>query len=243
MNRGIDLEGKMGVVTGASSGIGRAIAIALAAEGMKLLLLGRNTDALRETAEAAGRGSGGLRVIRCDLGDDRGVREAGDRISADFPSVDVLVHSAGILEPGEIRSTPVEVLDRHYQINVRAPYLLTRTLLPAILKRRGQVVFINSSISRQKGRAGFSHYHASKMALAGLADVLRDEVNSHGVRVLSVYPGRTATPMQGALFAAGGKEYTPERLMQPEDVAEAVIGALQLPLTAEVTDIEIRPML
>jgi NADP-dependent 3-hydroxy acid dehydrogenase YdfG len=85
-------------------------------------------------------------------------------------------------------------------------------------------------------------YAASKHALKAIADSLRDEVNTEGIRVLSVYPGRTASPLQAAVHQMEGRTYHPERLMQPEDVALAVINALGLPRSAEVTDIHIRPM-
>ena len=107
--------------------------------------------------------------------------------------------------------------------------------------RRGQIVFINSSLGlASKAEAG--QYAAAKHALKALADSLRDEVNADAVRVLSVFPGRTATPMQAALYAKEGKAYHPEVLLQPEDVAAVVINALTLPRTAEVTEIRIRPL-
>ena len=116
---------------------------------------------------------------------------------------------------------------------------LTRQLLPSLIARQGQVVFMNSSVGAAP-EVGF--YSASKHALKALTDTLRVEVNPSGVRVLSVYPGRTATSMQEAIFAAEGRDYDPSRLLQPEDVAEMVLAALCLPRTAEVTDIHIRPM-
>jgi NADP-dependent 3-hydroxy acid dehydrogenase YdfG len=88
-----------------------------------------------------------------------------------------------------------------------------------------------------------SQYAATKHALKAIADSLREEVNAEGLRVLSVYPGRTASPMQAAVHEMEGRAYHPERLMQPEDVAAVVINALSLPRSAEVTDIYIRPLL
>jgi len=118
---------------------------------------------------------------------------------------------------------------------------VTQALLPALGRGSGQVVFLNSS-SGVAARGGLAAYAASKHALKALADSLRDEVNTLGVRVLSLYPGRTATPMQEALFAHEGRPFTPERLLQPEDVAKALLAAVELPRTAEVTDLHLRPM-
>jgi NADP-dependent 3-hydroxy acid dehydrogenase YdfG len=98
---------------------------------------------------------------------------------------------------------------------------------------------MNSSVGSAP-EVGF--YSASKHALKAFADTLRAEANPAGVRVLSVYPGRTATPMQESIFAAEGRSYDPSRLLQPEDVAEMVLAALCLPRTAEVTDLHIRPL-
>ena len=119
---------------------------------------------------------------------------------------------------------------------------MTRELLPLLRASRGQVVFVNSSaVFTRPSHCGA--YIATKAALHGLADALRSEVNEAGVRVLSVFPGRTATPMQEDLHRAEGTPYRPERLLQADDVATAVMGALAMPRSAEVTDIRIRPNL
>ncbi len=138
-------------------------------------------------------------------------------------------------------NAPIENLDSQYRINVRAPYALTKALLPMLRARRGQVVFINSSRGVIAG-AGVGQYAATKHALKAIADSLREEVNADGIRVLSVFLGRTATPMQATIHKLEGKVFQPEKLLQPEDVASVVINALSLPRTAEVTDINIRPL-
>jgi NADP-dependent 3-hydroxy acid dehydrogenase YdfG len=156
--------------------------------------------------------------------------------------VDVLVHSAGVIHFGKLESVPMDEFDSQYRVNVRGPYLLTQALLPMIKKSQGQIVFINSSAGLNAG-ANLSHYAATKHALKAVSDSLRAEVNGDGVRVLSVYPGRTATPMQFKVHDVEGKRYQPERLLQPDDVASVVMHALGLPRTAEITDVSIRPML
>ena len=100
---------------------------------------------------------------------------------------------------------------------------------------------MNSTVGLQ-ARAGVGAYAASKHALRAVADALREEVNPDGVRVLSVYPGRTATPQQAAIHAEEGTPYRPERLLQPADVAAAVVHALTMDRTAEITDLRVRPM-
>ena len=122
------------------------------------------------------------------------------------------------------------------------PYALTQALLPMLKAQRGQVVFINSS-SGIGAKPMTAQYDSTKHALKAIADSLRGEVNAHGVRVLSVYLGRTASEMQERIHQHEGKPYRPELLLQPADVASVIMNALNLPRTAEVTDIHIRPMM
>jgi NADP-dependent 3-hydroxy acid dehydrogenase YdfG len=136
----------------------------------------------------------------------------------------------------------VEDLDRLYCVNVRSPFVLTQAVLPLLKTCAGQVVFVNSSIAFHPARAGNSIDAASKHAVRAIADGLRAEVNVHGVRVLSVYPGRTATRMQEQIHAFEGALYEPHRLIQPEDIASIVIRALAAPRSVEITDILLRPM-
>jgi NADP-dependent 3-hydroxy acid dehydrogenase YdfG len=235
------LDGMLAVVTGASSGIGRAIALELGVQGAGVWLIARHSAALEETATAVRRVGGRAWSFPLDVSSDTDPDTLLDRLRTEGNGLDILVHSAGTHSAGPIADAPIAELDEHYRVNVRGPYLLTQLLLPLLRARRGQIVFVNSSVGLQ-ARARVGGYSASKHALKAIADALRDEVNPDGVRVLSVYPGRTATPAQAAIHAEEGKPYQPERLMQPEDVAAVVVHALTVNRTAEVTDISIRPM-
>ncbi len=128
-----------------------------------------------------------------------------------------------------------------YRSNVRGHYALIQTMLPVLRKAPGQIVFINSSAGL-RSPAGAGQFSATQHAFRSIADSLRDEVNADGIRVLSIYPGPTATPRMEKLFGKEGRAYKPELLLQPEDIAEMVTHALRLPRTAEVIDISIRPM-
>jgi len=225
------------VVTGASSGVGRAIARHLAAQGATVCLVGRDRERLESAAEDAGSGI----VCQADLAVDDDVRALASVAGSDLPGVDVLVHAAGIIEIDPMETAPVADFDSQYRVNLRAPYLLTQALLPMLVEGSGQVVFVNSTAGRSAG-GGSGQYAATKHGLRAVADSLRAEVNSDGVRVLSVLLGRTATPMQAALAAQEGRAHRPELLVQPEDVASVVGCALVLPRTAEITEVAIRPM-
>jgi short-subunit dehydrogenase len=232
---------QIAVVTGSSSGIGRAIALALAKAGSALALVGRDKERLAAVAAEARESSKRVEVYQVDLGCDEEIRELAAGVQKDFGAVDMLVHCAGAFRMGLIGQAPLADLDALYRINVRAPYALTQAFLPSLCRRRGQVVFINSSVGLA-ARREVAAYAATKHALKAIADSLRAEVNADGVRVVTLYPGRTATPQQQKIHELENKPYRPEWLLQPEDIARAVVDAMSLPRTAEVTDINIRAM-
>lgn len=238
------LSGQLAVVTGASRGIGAAIALALAAAGARLCLVGRDEAALLAVAQEAGisrEGAGQHLCLRADLADEADVERLATTLQRELPSVDVLVHAAGVLHRAPLADAPAAQFDAQYRINVRAPFELTRRLLSQLKAARGQVVFVNSSAGLV-ARASVVQYAATKHALKAIADGLRDEVNADGVRVLSLYVGRTATRMQADLHAMEGKAYDPGALIQPEDVAALTVQVLSLPRSVEVTDINLRPL-
>jgi NADP-dependent 3-hydroxy acid dehydrogenase YdfG len=228
------------VITGANSGIGKAIALEMAAQGAVLCLVGRSLETLLAIAQTVQKTSPRSKSYQIDLALDEDIEKLIVSIQQDFGQVDILIHNAAIFSMGAIATTPVVEFDQQYRTNVRAPYLLTQALLPMLKIQHGQIVFINSSVGL-RASANVGHYAATKHALKAIADSLREEVNIDKVRVISVFPGRTATPMQAKIHEMEGKIYYPEHLIQPEDVASVVINALSLPSTAEVTDLSIRP--
>jgi NAD(P)-dependent dehydrogenase (short-subunit alcohol dehydrogenase family) len=235
------LLGRIALVTGASSGIGRAVGLALARAGAHLCAVGRNHAALAETVSAARQYSKAT-IFQIDLTVESDFQPLLQYLH-DAGRLDILIHCAGVIHSNQMEHARVEDLDLQYATNVRAPYVLTKSVLDLLGVAGGQVVFINSSAGLTAKRPEVGQYAATKHALKALADSLREEVNPKGIRVLTVYLGRTATPMQEALFQQEGREYSPGSLLQPEDVASVIVHALTLPPTAEVTDISIRPML
>jgi NAD(P)-dependent dehydrogenase (short-subunit alcohol dehydrogenase family) len=142
---------------------------------------------------------------------------------------------------GAVEEASVGQFDIVFRTNVRAPFQLTKLLLPALRRACGDIVFVNSSAAfNSPPNVGL--YAASKAALTALADSLRHEVSSAGVRVLSVYPGRVTTPVQEATSLADNREYVPEPPLQPTDVAQLIVNALALGTTAELTDLHVRPL-
>jgi NADP-dependent 3-hydroxy acid dehydrogenase YdfG len=233
------LKDRVAVVTGASSGIGQAIALALADEGMALRLIGRDSDRLEATAREAKARSRDVGWNSVDLTRLGAIDEYAKEIGAG--AIDVLIHSAGLYARGPHASRPPADYQALFAANVTGPMYLTQLLLPSLRERRGQIVFINST-QGLAGSANVGMFAATQHAMRAMADTLRDEVNQDGVRVLSVFAGRTATPRQRRIFGLEGRAYTPERLLQPEDIAAMICAALKLPRTAEVTNLTIRPM-
>ena len=236
------LRGRVALVTGASSGIGRAIALALSSLEVELYVVGRNPDRLRETVEAARRFSHAT-GFGLDLAVEGNLRSLVRNLQEKNGSLDILIHSAGVFRQDLMEYARIGDLDLQYTLNVRVPYVLTKWLLPLLTAAHGQVVFVNSSIGLSVKRPEVGQHAATKHALRAIADSLREQVNAKGVRVLTLYLGRTATPMQEAIYRQEGRVYQPEKLLQPEDVASLLMAALMLPYTAEVTDISIRPMI
>jgi NADP-dependent 3-hydroxy acid dehydrogenase YdfG len=230
------------VITGASSGIGGAIASAIASTGSSVCLVGRDSERLEAVAKNARRTSRAVMVHETDLSVDASIEGLTHHIRQEFTTLDILVHCAGAYSTGTLGKTPVQQLDALYRTNVRLPFLLTQALLPLLKARQGQIVFINSSQGLH-AKANTGPFAATQHALKAITDSLRDEVNADGIRVLSIYPGRTATQRMKALYEIEGYPYKPELLLQAEDIAQVVLNALLLARTAEVTNLEIRPRL
>ena len=225
--------GRLALVTGAGTGIGRAVALGLARLGHNLMLVGRREAPLRRVEEEAG----GALVLAEDVANDAGRRRVAAAVTG---PLHVLVHSAGAFRYGGLAETQASdwaALDR---INVHAPVLLTGLCLPALRAGGGDVVFVNSTAGLQPGSANLA-YAAGKHALRSAVETLRRDLQGQGVRVLSVFPGRTETPMQEEVLAAEKRQAPPGTLIQADDVAAMVLAALSLPRRAEVTGIVMRP--
>ena len=237
-----NLENHVAVVTGAGSGIGAAVTLALAQQRALVCLVDKSEQALDKVASQVAQVSPCFQTRQTDLTQDDQIESLTQSLLNKPGRVDILVHCAGIIIQGQLQNAPVSDFDLQYRSNVRSPYLLTQALLPMLKSAKGQIVFVNSSAGLA-AKAGVGQYSATKHALKAIADSLRAEVNDDGIRVLSVFPGRTATPLQRRLYQLENREYHPELLMQPGDVAAVIVNALCLPRTAEVTDISLRPLL
>ncbi|MGM7677485.1 SDR family oxidoreductase [Microbacterium sp. A94] len=223
------------LITGAGSGIGAALTRRLHERGDELVLLAR--DAGRARAIAAE--FPGATTLVGDLSQP-------GRLSWAFSKqplperIDSLIHIAGVVDLGRVADLPPTLWEQQLAVNLIAPAELTRLMLPVLRVSRGQVLFVNSGAGL-RANAEWAAYAASKHGLKALADALRAEEAEHGVRVSSIFPGRTATPMQERVHQQEGTEYVPERFIDPESVATTILTALDLPRDAQITDLSVRP--
>jgi short-subunit dehydrogenase len=225
----------MGVhlLTGAGSGIGAVLAGRLLERGDDLVLIARST----ERASALRSELPGATVLVADLAD----ADALERLVPELPDrLDSLVHAAGAVDLGSVAELATAVWHEQLAVNLVAPAVLTRVALPAVRAAKGTVVFLNSGAGLV-AHPQWSAYAASKHGLRALADSLRAEELEHGVRVTSVYPGRTATPMQEKVHDQEGKEYDAGAWIEPSSVVDAILHVLDLPGDATLTDLTLRP--
>lgn len=221
------------VLTGAGSGIGEALAVRLAERGTPLILLARNET----RAAAVGQRFPAARVLVADLADPGTLNGLGREV--DGP-VQALVHAAGVVDLGEVAELRLRDLEHQLTVNLTSPAILTREFLPHLRQSRGTLVFVNSSAGLT-ANAGWSAYAASKFGLRALADAVRAEESGSGVRVTTVFPSRTATPMQERVHEQEERPYDASQWIRPETVAESVLHVLDLPADATVPDITLRP--
>ena len=223
------------LITGAGSGIGAAVAARLAARGEDLWLLAR--DAAR-AAQLRGRCPGANTLIGDLAVPDRLSWALGQQPQP--VELHSLLHIAGVVQLGPVGDLTTKVWNQTLAVNLVAPAELTRLFLPTLRVSRGHVVFVNSGAG-QRADADWGTYAASKHGLRALADSLRAEEQPNGVRVTTVYPGRTATAMQQKVRAQEGLPYDPDAYIDPESVATALVTALDLPRDANITDLTVRP--
>ncbi len=230
------LEGQIALVTGAGRGIGRSIALALAGEGAHVILVARTRAELdRLEKEIAERG-GKSQAIPADLRKDRDVEALFDAVAKEHGRLSVLVNNAGIGRFGALAELPLEDLDAMWSLNLRAVFHCTQRALP-LLRREGGTVVQVASLAAKNAFVGGSGYAATKWALLGLSRCLMLEERSNKIKVITVCPGSVST----AFSASSGDASRAEKILAPQDVADAVMAALKLPARAMMSEIDLRP--
>lgn len=241
----LSLEGKTAFVTGAASGIGQACARMLAAEGASVTiadLRGDRLETLRQELEAGGTK---VHVITLDVTDEAADRAAIESAVSAFGQLDVLVNCAGMMLLAPVLEADTGEWTKMININVLGLMYLTHAALPHLLESKGTVVQMSSMAGRFAGK-GASGYFASKFAITGFSEGLRQEVTELGVRVVVIEPGTTQTELREHITHQASKDAIETRVatyrqLQAEDVANAVRYAVTAPAHVSVNEILLRP--
>jgi NAD(P)-dependent dehydrogenase (short-subunit alcohol dehydrogenase family) len=215
------LNGKTALITGGTSGIGRAVAERLASEGAEVIITGRDQDRARAVVEAVQAAGGTARFIAADLANFEDVR----RLAETTLAVDVLVNNAGVFPGGPTDQTTEEEFDATFRVNVKAPFFLTAAIAPAMAARGGGSIINISTMAATIGMNGLAAYGASKAAVESLTQAWTAEYAAQGVRVNTVAPGPTRTPASasmGEMFDVLASSTPAGRAANPDEIAAAV---------------------
>lgn len=239
------LAGKVALVTGASSGIGEATAVALAREGASVAVGARRTDRLETLRSRIEADGGRVLPIELDVTDEAQCRAAVATTVAELGGLDILVNNAGVMLLGPIEDADTEDWRRMITTNVLGLLYMTHAALPHLLERRGDVVQV-SSVAGRVARSGSGVYNASKWGVNAFSESLRQEVTGRGVRVVVVEPGAVATELTDHITHAATRESIRGAIgqMRPllsEDIANAVVYAVTQPPHVAVNEVLVRP--
>lgn len=231
-----DLSGKVAIVTGAGRGIGKAIALALSRAGARVAIAARSETELRAVAEEIRSNGGDALVLATDVTREDEMERLVKQTLKEWNSIDVLVNNAGWGKTASVIHGATEDWDRTFQINLRAPMILSRFVLPKMIERKSGAIVNIGSISGKAGAANTAAYSASKFGVIGFTQSLFEEVREHGIKVAVILPGFVDTPL-----IPQTKRLDRTKMIRPEDVADAVLFILSSPANSCPVEITVRP--
>lgn len=245
------LDGTAALVTGASSGIGEATALALASEGAAVVLVARRTDRLETLAKRIADDGGRAAVITADIADEEQARETVERAAEAFGRLDTLVNNAGVMLLGPALDAPVEEWRRMVDLNLLGLLYCTHAAMPHLLRAaedgpRGVADLVNiSSVAGRTVRLGSGVYNATKHGVGAFSEALRQEVTRRHVRVSLVEPGATETELAGhnrpEVLEGLRKRFSAMERLQADDISDAVTYIVTRPRHVAINEILIRP--
>jgi len=220
-----DFKNKNALITGAGKGIGKAIALALAKEGVNIILVARTQEEIDSVAAKIRSLRVKALAITADVADINSVNSAVEKALAEFDTIDILINNAGIAAFGKFLELEPTDWERIIQVNLMGTYYVTRAVLPNMIERQTGDIINISSTAGLSGNALTSAYSASKFAVLGLTESLMQEVRKHNIRVTALTPSTVATDMAKELKLTDGN---PDKVMQADDMAELIIAQLKL---------------
>lgn len=229
------LNGKTALITGAGKGLGKAMALALAKEGVNLLLVGRTLSDLETVASEAKTldDTISVSISTADISELQEVKNSVKELTENAASIDILINNAGILRVGGILDLPIEDFENTIKTNVLGTYYVMHEVLPYLTQQTSSDIINIASTAGLKGNANLSAYGASKAAVINMTEAVMQEFRKKGVRVTTINPSTIATEMTlNAKFTDGNED----RVLQPEDLAYLIVSHLKLPQRAFVKD-------
>jgi 3-oxoacyl-[acyl-carrier protein] reductase len=235
------LSGKTIIITGATAGIGRASALALAQEGASLVLTGRREGRLAEVKAAAELVGGKAITVAGDASEEATARRVIDAALAQFQHIDILINNVGMGIQKSIADTTIEDYDRMVDTNVRSTFLFTHHVVPHMIKQKSGIILMVSSIAGKYGFPGEAVYCGTKFAQVGMAQALDKELRPFGIKVGAICPGGVKTEF--ALGTGRTEEgVAVSAMLEPEDVAAAIFLACTQSAGSRIIEIQMRPM-
>lgn len=233
---------KTAVITGAGSGVGQAVALALAKENWRVVLIGRRREPLQSTIKQAGKRRANLIAFPCDISSATEVEKMGKLVLKQFKAVDVLVNAAGTNAPKRsLRELSLKDYHRLLDTNLNGAYYCTQAFLPGMrAQQAGTIVNIVSDAAKQASAKAGPAYVMSKFGLAGLTQSINAEERANGIRACAIFPGDIDTPLLNLRPTPPPPEAR-QGMLRPEDIATCVLLAINLPARAIVEEILVRP--
>jgi NADP-dependent 3-hydroxy acid dehydrogenase YdfG len=232
-----DLDGKVALVTGAGRGIGRAIAVAFAAEGAAVALVARSRADLAGVAAEIRESGGRALALPADVTQDAAVEGLVEQTLTDLGRIDMLVTSAGTAAFGAVADSKPGDWDAMLALNLRAVMVCCRAVLPAMLRQRSGTILNVGSIASKRALPGSAAYTATKTAVDAFSRVLAEELRPHGVRVGVLVAGAVDTPLWDSM----GSSPPREKMLRPQDVARAAVLMAALPPHASLEELTLLP--
>jgi short-subunit dehydrogenase len=232
------LSKKVALITGASRGIGRAIAVLFAKEGAKISAIARTEDDLKKLKHEIESDKGECFILKCDVSVEKDVKRAVDETISKFSKIDILVNNAGFGIAKPVVELEIDEFDKMVAVNFRGVFLFTKMVLPYMMRQRSGLIINISSIAGTLGVKNMAVYAATKWAVNGFTESIMHEVRQYNIRVVSICPGSVDTNFSSI---AGTSPPSRDKILKPEDVARTALLTAVLPERAMLSHLIIRP--